>query len=54
MAIPHELDFLRNIARENSIWLDNVRLVKKDRFFTNVRNASLNIQYDPQDLVSFK
>ncbi|TYJ04299.1 hypothetical protein E1A91_A12G082600v1 [Gossypium mustelinum] len=31
---PHESDFLRNISRENWIWLDNVR------------NVSSNIQYD--------
>nr|YP_010460379.1 Ycf2 protein [Citrus indica]YP_010460397.1 Ycf2 protein [Citrus indica]UUC05669.1 Ycf2 protein [Citrus indica]UUC05687.1 Ycf2 protein [Citrus indica] len=43
---PHESDFLRNIARENWIWLDNVWLVNKDRFFTKVRNVSSNIQYD--------
>ncbi|KAL8239560.1 hypothetical protein R6Q59_016127 [Mikania micrantha] len=26
-------DFLRNVSRENLIWLDNVWLVNKDRFF---------------------
>ncbi|KAM2397060.1 hypothetical protein ACFXTH_033905 [Malus domestica] len=41
---PHESDFLRNISREN--WLDNVWLLNKDRFFSKVRNASSNIQYD--------
>ncbi|ESR45548.1 hypothetical protein CICLE_v10003392mg, partial [Citrus x clementina] len=30
---PQELNFLRNIARENWIWLDNVWLVNKDQFF---------------------
>nr|YP_009765208.1 hypothetical protein RF2 [Brownea grandiceps]YP_009765225.1 hypothetical protein RF2 [Brownea grandiceps]QIS95485.1 hypothetical protein RF2 [Brownea grandiceps]QIS95502.1 hypothetical protein RF2 [Brownea grandiceps] len=43
---PHESDFLRNISRENWIWLDNVWLVNKDRFFSKVRNVSSNIQYD--------
>ncbi|KAG6750212.1 hypothetical protein POTOM_047304 [Populus tomentosa] len=43
---PHELDFLRNISRENWIWLDNVWLVNKDRFFSKARNISSNIQYD--------
>ncbi|PHU09103.1 hypothetical protein BC332_20963 [Capsicum chinense] len=31
---PLELDFLRNVSRENWIWLDNVWLVNKDRFFS--------------------
>ncbi|KAL3613141.1 Protein Ycf2 [Castilleja foliolosa] len=43
---PHESDFLRNVSRENLIWLDNVWLVTKDRFFRKVRNVSSNIQYD--------
>nr|YP_009776271.1 Ycf2 [Rubia cordifolia]YP_009776288.1 Ycf2 [Rubia cordifolia]QJA26672.1 Ycf2 [Rubia cordifolia]QJA26689.1 Ycf2 [Rubia cordifolia] len=43
---PHESDFLRNVWRENWIWLDNVWLVNKDRFFSKVRNVSSNIQYD--------
>ncbi|MED6184925.1 Protein Ycf2 [Stylosanthes scabra] len=43
---PHESDFLRSISRENWIWLDNVWLVNKDRFFSKVRNVSSNIQYD--------
>nr|YP_010581033.1 hypothetical protein RF2 [Sarracenia alata]YP_010581047.1 hypothetical protein RF2 [Sarracenia alata]UZT27352.1 hypothetical protein RF2 [Sarracenia alata]UZT27363.1 hypothetical protein RF2 [Sarracenia alata] len=43
---PHESDFLRNVSRENWIWLDNVWLVNKDRFFSKVRNVSSNIQYD--------
>ncbi|KAJ8419209.1 hypothetical protein Cgig2_032363 (chloroplast) [Carnegiea gigantea] len=34
---PYESDFLRNVSRENWIWLDNVWLV---------RNVSSNIQYD--------
>ncbi|KAL2922557.1 Protein Ycf2 [Bienertia sinuspersici] len=38
--------FLRNVSRENWIWLDNVWLVNKDRFFSKVRNVSSNIQYD--------
>nr|DAD24170.1 TPA_asm: hypothetical protein HUJ06_025633 [Nelumbo nucifera] len=42
----HESDFLRNISREIWIWLDNVWLVNKDRFFSKVRNVSSNIQYD--------
>ncbi|RYR57709.1 hypothetical protein Ahy_A05g023417 [Arachis hypogaea] len=42
----HESDFLRSISRENWIWLDNVWLVNKDRFFSKVRNVSSNIQYD--------
>ncbi|KAF3612742.1 hypothetical protein FXO38_36641 [Capsicum annuum] len=29
---PPESDFLRNVLRENWIWLDNVWLVNKDRF----------------------
>nr|YP_010507680.1 Ycf2 [Talinum fruticosum]YP_010507698.1 Ycf2 [Talinum fruticosum]UXG55637.1 Ycf2 [Talinum fruticosum]UXG55655.1 Ycf2 [Talinum fruticosum] len=36
----------RNVSRENWIWLDNVWLVNKDRFFSKVRNVSSNIQYD--------
>nr|SFV96892.1 Ycf2 [Ionopsidium abulense]SFV96910.1 Ycf2 [Ionopsidium abulense] len=43
---PHESDFFRKISRENWIWLDNVWLVNKDRFFSKVRNVSSNIQYD--------
>ena len=43
---PHESDFLRKISRENWIWLDNVWLVNKDRFFSRVRNVLSNIQYD--------
>nr|DBA44674.1 TPA_asm: hypothetical protein RF2 [Batis maritima]DBA44675.1 TPA_asm: hypothetical protein RF2 [Batis maritima] len=42
----HESDFLRNISRENWIWLDNVWLVNKDRFFSKVQDLSSNIQYD--------
>nr|UWV91640.1 hypothetical protein RF2 [Allium omeiense]UWV91660.1 hypothetical protein RF2 [Allium omeiense] len=42
----HESDFLRNVSRENWIWLDNVWLVNKDRFFSRVRNVLSNIQYD--------
>nr|YP_010630747.1 hypothetical protein RF2 [Acalypha hispida]YP_010630767.1 hypothetical protein RF2 [Acalypha hispida]WBN97808.1 hypothetical protein RF2 [Acalypha hispida]WBN97809.1 hypothetical protein RF2 [Acalypha hispida] len=44
---PHESDFsfLRNISRENWIWLDNVWLVDKDRFFSKARNISSNIQF---------
>ncbi|KAK8327695.1 hypothetical protein V6Z12_A11G200200 [Gossypium hirsutum] len=42
----HESDFLRNISRENWIWLDNVWLVNRDQFFSKVRNVSSNIQYD--------
>lgn len=42
----HESDFLRNISRDNWIWLNNVRLVTKDPFFSKVRNGSSNIQYD--------
>nr|YP_009869236.1 hypothetical chloroplast RF21 [Allium macranthum]QKJ80740.1 hypothetical chloroplast RF21 [Allium macranthum] len=41
-----ESDFLRNVSRENWIWLDNVWLVNKDRFFSRVRNVLSNIQYD--------
>nr|YP_010615246.1 Ycf2 [Illigera cordata]YP_010615265.1 Ycf2 [Illigera cordata]WAS37720.1 Ycf2 [Illigera cordata]WAS37739.1 Ycf2 [Illigera cordata] len=42
----HKSDFLRNVSRENWIWLDKVWLVNKDRFFSKVRNVSSNIQYD--------
>ncbi|KAH0452899.1 hypothetical protein IEQ34_017223 [Dendrobium chrysotoxum] len=42
----HESDFLRNVSRENWIWLDNVWLVNKDRFFSKVWNVLSNIQYD--------
>nr|YP_009269933.1 hypothetical chloroplast RF21 [Neottia acuminata]ANT72840.1 hypothetical chloroplast RF21 [Neottia acuminata] len=42
----HESDFFRNVSRGNCIWLDNVWLVNKDRFFTKVRNVLSNIQYD--------
>nr|YP_010178207.1 Ycf2 [Impatiens cyanantha]YP_010178228.1 Ycf2 [Impatiens cyanantha]QUV73803.1 Ycf2 [Impatiens cyanantha]QUV73824.1 Ycf2 [Impatiens cyanantha]QUV73892.1 Ycf2 [Impatiens cyanantha]QUV73913.1 Ycf2 [Impatiens cyanantha] len=41
---PHESDL--NVLRENWIWLDNVWLVNKDRFFSRVRTVSSNIQYD--------
>lgn len=37
---------LKNISRENWIWLDNVCLVNKDYYFSKVHNVSLNIQYD--------
>ncbi|KAL5545363.1 hypothetical protein UlMin_009147 [Ulmus minor] len=50
---PHELDFLRNISRENWIWLDNVWLLNKDRFFNKVRNVSSNIQYDSKRFNNF-
>nr|YP_010711452.1 Ycf2 protein [Corydalis turtschaninovii]YP_010711481.1 Ycf2 protein [Corydalis turtschaninovii]YP_010711640.1 Ycf2 protein [Corydalis wandoensis]YP_010711669.1 Ycf2 protein [Corydalis wandoensis]UGO88880.1 hypothetical protein RF2 [Corydalis turtschaninovii]UGO88897.1 hypothetical protein RF2 [Corydalis turtschaninovii]WDA92015.1 Ycf2 protein [Corydalis turtschaninovii]WDA92044.1 Ycf2 protein [Corydalis turtschaninovii]WDA92295.1 Ycf2 protein [Corydalis wandoensis] len=39
-------DFLRKVSRENWIWLDNVWLVNKDRFFSKVRNVSSNIHSD--------
>nr|YP_009972099.1 hypothetical chloroplast RF21 [Butomus umbellatus]QNH69993.1 hypothetical chloroplast RF21 [Butomus umbellatus]UDZ61530.1 hypothetical protein RF2 [Butomus umbellatus] len=42
----HESDFLRNVSRENWIWLDNVWFVNKDPFFSKVRNVSSNIQYN--------
>nr|YP_004940621.1 hypothetical protein RF2 [Neottia nidus-avis]YP_004940627.1 hypothetical protein RF2 [Neottia nidus-avis]AEJ88721.1 hypothetical protein RF2 [Neottia nidus-avis]AEJ88727.1 hypothetical protein RF2 [Neottia nidus-avis] len=42
----HESDFFRNVSRDNCIWLDNVWLVNKDRFFSKVRNVLSNIQYD--------
>ncbi|KAK9724118.1 hypothetical protein RND81_05G049400 [Saponaria officinalis] len=42
----YESDLLRNVSRENWVWIDNVWLVKKDRFFNKVRNVSSNIQYD--------
>nr|AYP31976.1 hypothetical chloroplast RF21 [Canna iridiflora] len=42
----HESDFFRNVSRENLIWLDNVWLENKDRFFSKVRNVLSNIQYD--------
>nr|YP_010443426.1 hypothetical protein RF2 [Arenaria serpyllifolia]YP_010443445.1 hypothetical protein RF2 [Arenaria serpyllifolia]UTE94300.1 hypothetical protein RF2 [Arenaria serpyllifolia]UTE94320.1 hypothetical protein RF2 [Arenaria serpyllifolia] len=42
----YESAFLRNVSRENWIWLDNVWLVNKDRFFNKVRNVSSNIQND--------
>nr|YP_009431090.1 hypothetical chloroplast RF21 [Aphyllanthes monspeliensis]YP_009431107.1 hypothetical chloroplast RF21 [Aphyllanthes monspeliensis]ASW26525.1 hypothetical chloroplast RF21 [Aphyllanthes monspeliensis]ASW26544.1 hypothetical chloroplast RF21 [Aphyllanthes monspeliensis] len=42
----HESDFLRNVSRENWIWLDNVWLVNKDRFFSRIRSVLSNIQYD--------
>ncbi|KAL4182911.1 hypothetical protein AMTRI_Chr11g152560 [Amborella trichopoda] len=42
----HESDFLRNVSRENLIWLGSMWLVNKDRFFSKVRNVSSNIQYD--------
>nr|YP_009450069.1 hypothetical chloroplast RF2 [Burmannia cryptopetala]YP_009450075.1 hypothetical chloroplast RF2 [Burmannia cryptopetala]ANK36266.1 hypothetical chloroplast RF2 [Burmannia cryptopetala]ANK36272.1 hypothetical chloroplast RF2 [Burmannia cryptopetala] len=43
---PHESYFLRKVSRENFIWLDNVGLVNKDRFFSKVQNVLSNIQYD--------
>nr|WEF73755.1 hypothetical chloroplast RF2 [Sassafras randaiense] len=42
----HKSDFLRNVSRENLIWLDNAWLVNRNRFFSKVRNVSSNIQYD--------
>ncbi|KAL2934923.1 Protein Ycf2 [Bienertia sinuspersici] len=41
-----DIKYLENVSRENWIWLDNVCLVNKDRFFSKVRNVSLNTQYD--------
>ncbi|RZC72701.1 hypothetical protein C5167_048185 [Papaver somniferum] len=38
--------FFEELSRESWIWLDNVWLVSKDRFFSKVRNVSSNIQYD--------
>nr|WIW41588.1 hypothetical protein RF2 [Helleborus thibetanus] len=38
---PHESDFLRNVSRENWIWLDNVWLVNKDRFFRRSENKEM-------------
>ncbi|KAK2967027.1 hypothetical protein RJ640_003383 [Escallonia rubra] len=45
---PPESDFLRNVSRDNLIWLDNECLVNKnkDQLFSKVRNVSSNIQYD--------
>ncbi|WOK99882.1 hypothetical protein Cni_G08594 [Canna indica] len=40
------IGFFRNVSRENLIWLDNVWLENKDRFFSKVRNVLSNIQYD--------
>nr|YP_009526164.1 Ycf2 [Dianthus caryophyllus]YP_010938532.1 Ycf2 [Dianthus cincinnatus]YP_010938550.1 Ycf2 [Dianthus cincinnatus]YP_010938700.1 Ycf2 [Dianthus barbatus]YP_010938718.1 Ycf2 [Dianthus barbatus]QYF08531.1 Ycf2 [Dianthus fruticosus subsp. amorginus]QYF08782.1 Ycf2 [Dianthus fruticosus subsp. fruticosus]UFP05486.1 hypothetical protein RF2 [Dianthus chinensis]CUA65787.1 Ycf2 [Dianthus gratianopolitanus]CUA66543.1 Ycf2 [Dianthus moravicus] len=37
---------LFEILVKHWIWLDNVWLVNKDRFFNKVRNVSSNIQYD--------
>nr|YP_010736279.1 Ycf2 protein [Pachygone laurifolia]YP_010736296.1 Ycf2 protein [Pachygone laurifolia]WEL36252.1 Ycf2 protein [Pachygone laurifolia]WEL36269.1 Ycf2 protein [Pachygone laurifolia] len=51
---PHESDFLRNVSRENWIWLDNVWLVNKDRFFSKVRNVSSNMQYDSTRSIFFQ
>ncbi|KAK9135168.1 hypothetical protein Syun_014498 [Stephania yunnanensis] len=51
---PHESDFLRNVSRENLIWLDNVWLVNKDRFFSKVRNVSSNMQYDSTRSIFFQ
>ena len=42
----HKSDFLRNVSRENFIWLDNAWLVNRNRVFSKVRNVSSNIQYD--------
>nr|YP_010712266.1 Ycf2 protein [Corydalis ternata]YP_010712288.1 Ycf2 protein [Corydalis ternata]WDA92921.1 Ycf2 protein [Corydalis ternata]WDA92943.1 Ycf2 protein [Corydalis ternata] len=39
-------DFLRKVSRKNWIWLDNVWLGNKDRFFSKVRNVSSNIHSD--------
>nr|YP_010176682.1 Ycf2 protein [Duranta erecta]YP_010176699.1 Ycf2 protein [Duranta erecta]QSQ72440.1 Ycf2 protein [Duranta erecta]QSQ72457.1 Ycf2 protein [Duranta erecta] len=47
---PHESDFLRNVSRENWIWLDNVWLVNKDRFFRKVRKKERSILWDPSFL----
>nr|YP_009640234.1 Ycf2 [Menispermum dauricum]QBZ73836.1 Ycf2 [Menispermum dauricum] len=51
---PHESDFLRNVSRENWIWLDNVWLVNQDRFFSKVRNVSSNMQYDSTRSIFFQ
>nr|YP_009627453.1 Ycf2 [Tinospora cordifolia]QCC70900.1 Ycf2 [Tinospora cordifolia] len=51
---PHESDSLRNVSRENWIWLDNVWLVNKDRFFSKVRNVSSNMQYDSTRSIFFQ
>nr|YP_010887697.1 Ycf2 protein [Hypodaphnis zenkeri]YP_010887714.1 Ycf2 protein [Hypodaphnis zenkeri]WJJ67268.1 Ycf2 protein [Hypodaphnis zenkeri]WJJ67286.1 Ycf2 protein [Hypodaphnis zenkeri] len=50
----HKSDFLRNVSRENWIWLDNVWLINKDRFFSKVRNISSNIQYDSTRSIFFQ
>nr|QWL22226.1 hypothetical protein RF2 [Syndiclis marlipoensis]QWL22243.1 hypothetical protein RF2 [Syndiclis marlipoensis] len=50
----HKSDFLRNVSREDLIWLDNVWLVNKDRFFSKVRNVSSNIQYDSTRSIFFQ
>ncbi|PHT49961.1 Protein Ycf2 [Capsicum baccatum] len=38
---PPESDFLRNVSRENWIWLDNVWLVNKDRFFSKTERKEI-------------
>nr|YP_010290330.1 hypothetical protein RF2 [Anarthria humilis]YP_010290353.1 hypothetical protein RF2 [Anarthria humilis]YP_010290379.1 hypothetical protein RF2 [Anarthria humilis]ULQ64096.1 hypothetical protein RF2 [Anarthria humilis]ULQ64119.1 hypothetical protein RF2 [Anarthria humilis]ULQ64146.1 hypothetical protein RF2 [Anarthria humilis] len=45
-------DFLRKVSRENWIWLDNVWLGNRDRFFSRVRNVLSNIQYDSTRSIS--
>jgi hypothetical protein len=37
---PHESDYLRNISREDWIWLDNVWLVNNDQFFSKVYDST--------------
>ncbi|KAL0532778.1 hypothetical protein IC582_030850 [Cucumis melo] len=42
----HMWQFRQDLFFKNWIWLDNVWLVNKDRFFSKVRNVLSNIQYD--------
>nr|UAM95065.1 hypothetical protein RF2 [Phoebe hunanensis]UAM95147.1 hypothetical protein RF2 [Phoebe hunanensis] len=50
----HKSDFLRNVSRENLIWLDNAWLVNRNRVFSKVRNVSSNIQYDSVRSIFFQ
>nr|WJZ10347.1 Ycf2 [Neocinnamomum caudatum] len=50
----YKSDFLRNVSRENWVWLDNVRLVNRDRFFNKIRNVLSNIQYDSTRSIFFQ
>nr|YP_010293014.1 hypothetical protein RF2 [Eriocaulon alpestre]YP_010293031.1 hypothetical protein RF2 [Eriocaulon alpestre]YP_010473212.1 hypothetical protein RF2 [Eriocaulon faberi]YP_010473229.1 hypothetical protein RF2 [Eriocaulon faberi]ULQ65804.1 hypothetical protein RF2 [Eriocaulon buergerianum]ULQ65295.1 hypothetical protein RF2 [Eriocaulon alpestre]ULQ65312.1 hypothetical protein RF2 [Eriocaulon alpestre]ULQ65821.1 hypothetical protein RF2 [Eriocaulon buergerianum]UVH66235.1 hypothetical protein len=49
---PHES--VRNVSKDNWIWLDSVCLGSKDRFVSKLRNVLSNIPYDSTSFVQVK